>query len=204
MKAFLMLFSGFYFVALFLPIAQSASLDSCGVLIPEIPGFKLNVRAEDGVCYGELVSNVNLNPDILTEENFFLIEPVEFEKSLAASGRFDGNDKYIYNYAADDSFQQGLETGRVDLAHSSASSSAEVRVLMSPFMLWSSDNEIAAADRKFSLKKKGLWFDCFYGLKGVSGATVKFSACVPRSNLKSDPKLDDIKASFEAMIPSKR
>lgn len=204
MKAFLMLFSGFYFVALFLPIAQSASLDSCGVLIPEIPGFKLNVRTEDGVCYGELVSNVNLNPDILTEENVFLIEPVEFEKSLAASGRFDGNGKYIYNYAADDSFQQGLETGRVDLAHSSASGSAEVRVLMSPFMLWNSDKEIAAADRKFSLKKKGLWFDCFYGLKGVNGATVKLSACVPRSNLKSDPKLDDIKASFEAMMPSKK
>jgi hypothetical protein len=203
MKILFMLFSGFYFIAFFLPIAQPASLDSCGVLIPEVPGFKLNVRAEGGVCYGELVSNVNLNPDVLTEENVFLIEPVEFAKSLAASGRFDGSGRYIYNYAADASFQQGLETGTVDLAHSSASGSAEVRVLISPFMLWNSDDEVAAAESKFSLGKNGLWFDCFYGLKGVKGATVTFSACLPRSNLKSDPKLADIKASFEAMMPSK-
>ncbi|WP_139831335.1 MULTISPECIES: hypothetical protein [unclassified Pseudomonas] len=104
MKVLFMLVSGFYFIAFFLPNAQSESLDRCGVLIPEIPGFKLSVRVEGGVCYGELISSVNLNPDVLTEENIFLIEPVEFERSLAASGRFDGNGKYIYNYAADDSF----------------------------------------------------------------------------------------------------
>lgn len=203
MKFCLTVFSGFSFIAFFLPIAQSASLDSCGVLIPEIPGFKLNVRAESGVCYGDLVSNVNLNPDILTEENVFIVEPVEFEKSLSASGRFDSHGKYIYSYAVDDALHQESEAGSVDFVHSSASGSAAVRVTMSPFMLWNSDGDIAAAKNKFSLDKTGLWFDCFYGLKGVKDATVKFSACVPRSNLRSDPKLSDIKASFEAITPSK-
>lgn len=202
MKKFFMRLSGLSLTAVF-SVAQSQPLDMCGVSIPDIPGFKLNVKAESGICYGELISKVNLSPDILTEENVFLIEPVEFEKSLAASGRFDSNGKYIYSYAVDDVLQQGPETGKVDLANSSASGSAAVRVLMSPFMLWGSDKDIAAAKSKFSLRKKGLWFDCFYGLKGVKGATVKFSACVPRSNLKGDPKLSDIRSSFEAMTPSK-
>jgi hypothetical protein len=202
MKFLMMMFSGFFFVG-FLPIAQSEPLNMCGVVIPEIPGFKLSMKAESGVCYGRLVSTVNLNPDILTEENIFLIEPVDFEKSLVASGRFDNNGKYIYSYADDDTFLQESETGSVDLIHSLASGSAAVRVIMSPFMLWGSDEEIAAAKSKFSLEKKGLWFDCFYGLKGIGGATVKFSACVPRSNLKGDPKLSDIKSSFEKITASK-
>lgn len=120
-------------LAAVLSVAQSHPLVMCGVSIPDIPGFKLNVKLEDGICYGELVSSVSLRPDILTEENVFLIEPVEFEKSLAASGRFDSNGKYKYSYAADDALQQGSETGEVDLVHSSASGSAAVRVLMSPF-----------------------------------------------------------------------
>lgn len=193
---------GLFLMSVF-SMAQLQSSNICGVSIPDIPGFKLNVKLEDGICYGELVSNVSLRPDILTEENVFLIEPVEFEKSLAASGRFDSNGKYKYSYAADDALQQGSETGEVDLAHSSASGSAAVRVLMSPFMLWDSEKDRAAAESKYSVRKKGLWFDCFYGLKSVKDATVKFSACVPRSNLKSDPKLSDIRSSFEAMTPSK-
>lgn len=196
------LLSGFSFFA-FLPIAQSEPMNICGVVMLDIPGFELSVRVEGGVCYGELVSNVNLNPDILTEENVFLIESVNFEKSLAASGRFDSSGKYIYSYAADENFRQGPETGSVDLVHSFASGTAAVRVITSPFMLWVSDEEISAAKSKFSLDKEGLWFDCFYGLKGINGATVKFSACVPRSNLKGDPQLSDIKLSFEKITASK-
>ncbi|MFJ2322953.1 hypothetical protein [Pseudomonas sp. NPDC087817] len=202
MKKNFMRLTGFSLIAV-LSSAQSQPLDMCGVSIPDIPGFILSVKAEGEVCYGELISNVILRPDILTEENVFLIEPVAFEKSLAASGRFDMNGKYIYSYATDEALQQASETGKVDLAHSTASGSAAIRVLMSPFMLWDSEKDIATAEKKFSLTKNGLWIDCFYGLKGVKGATVKFSACVPRSNLKGDPKLSDIRSSFEAMTPSK-
>lgn len=201
MKKFFMYLTGLSLVSA-LPVSEAQSSAMCGVLIPDIPGFKLSVKVEGGVCYGELVSNVSLSPDVLSEENVFLIEPVEFEKSVAASGRFDSNGKYIYSYAADETLQQASESGTVDFARSLASGSAAVRVLMSPFMLWDSKKDIAAAERKFSLRKNGLWFDCFYGLKGVNGATVKFSACVPRSNLKDDPKLSDIRSSFEAMKSS--
>ncbi|TWD47642.1 hypothetical protein [Pseudomonas sp. SJZ131] len=203
MKILFMLLSGLSFSALS-SFAQSEPLDMCGVTIPEITGFKLSVRAENGVCYGDLVSSVNLNPDILTEENVFIVESVGFDKSLNVSGRFDSSGKYIYSYAVDDALHQESEAGSVDIVHSLAWGSAAVRVIMSPFMLWNSDEDIAAAKNKFSLDKTGLWFDCFYGLKGMKDNTVKFSACVPRSNLKSDPKLSDIKASFEAITPSKK
>ncbi|WP_339466812.1 hypothetical protein [Pseudomonas sp. EA_65y_Pfl2_P74] len=61
---------GLFLMSVF-SVAQSQPSNICGVSIPDIPGFKLNVKLEDGICYGELVSNVSSRPDILTEENIF-------------------------------------------------------------------------------------------------------------------------------------
>ncbi|TWD47641.1 hypothetical protein FBY12_3355 [Pseudomonas sp. SJZ131] len=162
-------------------IVRSETLKACGVIIPEVHGFQLNIKAESGVCYGDMVSRVKLSSDVWTEENAFIIEPVLFEKSLSDSGCFNSQGKYIYRYAVDDVMHQESEAEWVDFAHSSASVSTAVRVMMSPFMLWNSDEEISIAKKKFFQAKTGLWFDCFYGLKGMKGITVKFSACVHRS-----------------------
>lgn len=191
----------FAFVALSItPICFSQSgdpLEACGINLPEVPGFNLSVKAENGICYGDLISNLDLNPGVLTEENSFRVEPVGFHKSVTESGRFNEQGTYTYSYAVEDMLLQDSEVGRVDFAKLSAFGSASIRVLISPFSLWGSDENIAAANDRYSINKTGLWMDCFYGLTSVRGRTVKLSACLPRSSVKTDPKVSDLKAAFE-------
>ncbi|WP_436273211.1 hypothetical protein [Pseudomonas sp. LjRoot277] len=187
-------------LSILLSSAVSAKpLSACGVSIPEVPGFSVEFRAENNICYGEFASKIKLNPDILTEENVFIIEPVPFEARLKDTARFDGKGNYIYNYAVDDVIRQTNEEGKVSLEQLTASGTASLRVVMSPFMLWSSEEDINAAREKFSIASSGLRFDCFYGLAGVGKSTVTFSVCVPRSTDIADPKLSDIKAAFQAI-----
>lgn len=178
-------------------MAKSESLEACGVSIPEIPGFKLAIRSEDNTCYGELTSIIELNPAVLAEENTFIIEPVQFKSRLETSGRFSRGGSYIYSYSVDESIQQVSEKGMVNLDDSTASGTATLRIKMSPFMLWDSEDDIGKAQKKFSMSQTGLLFDCFYGLVGVGNATATLSACVPRSSDKKDPKIADIKTAFE-------
>ncbi|SDY62768.1 hypothetical protein [Pseudomonas sp. NFIX28] len=184
-------------------MAESESLEVCGVSIPEIPGFKLTIRVEDNVCYGELVSTMDLNPAVLAEENNFIIEPISFKSRLDTSGRFSRNGSYTYNYSVDETIQQVSEAGKVNLDDSIASGTATLRIKMSPFMLWDSEENINKAQKKFSISKTGLLFDCFYGLVGVGDATATLSACVPRSVDKMDPKITDVKTAFENIKPKR-
>ncbi|WP_283189443.1 hypothetical protein [Pseudomonas sp. PMCC200344] len=179
--------------------ASAKALSACGVSIPEVPGFSLEIRAENNICYGEFASKIKLNPDILIEENVFIIEPVPFETRLKDTARFDGKGNYIYSYAVDDVIRQTDEEGKVSLEQLTASGTASLRVVMSPFILWSSEEDISAASEKFSIASSGLRFDCFYGLAGVGKSTVTLSVCVPRSTDIADPKLSDIKAAFQAI-----
>lgn len=182
-------------------MAKSESLEACGVSVPEIPGFKLTIRSEDNICYGELTSVIELNPAILAEENTLIIEPIPFKTRLDTSGRFNKGGSYIYNYSADESVQQVSEKGKVNVGNSIAFGTATLRIKMSPFMLWGSEENINKAQQKFSISKTGLLFDCFYGLIGVGNSTATLSACVPRSTDKMDPKITDIKTSFENIKP---
>lgn len=184
-------------------VVGAESLSVCGVLVPEVPGFNLTIRSENDVCYGELTSKIKLNQEVLTEENVFIIEPVSFEIRLKDSARFDEKGDYIYNYAVEDMIQQSSEEGKVSLEHLSASGSASLRVVMSPFMLWGSEENISIAREKFAIANAGLRFDCFYGLAGVGKSTVTLSACVPRSTDAADPKISDIKAAFKSIKADK-
>lgn len=184
-------------------VVKSESLEACGVSIPEILGFKLTIRSEDNICYGELTSITELNPAILAEENTFIIEPIPFKNRLETSGRFNRGGSYSYNYSADESIQRISEKGSVNLSHLIATGTATLRIKISPLMLWESEENINKAQQKFSTSKTGLLFDCFYGLAGLGNSTATLSACVPRSTDNMDPKIVDIKTAFENIKPKK-
>ena len=182
-------------------VVHADSLEACGVFIPEIPGFKVTVKSENNICYGELVSLVELSPPILVEENTFTIRPISFQNALKESGRFNRKGGYIYNYSVDGAIEQISEKGKVNVERSIAFGTAELRVTMSPFTLWDSEESIGKAQEKFSILKSGLKFSCFYGLIGVGRSTAMLSACVPKSSNKMDPTIEDIKTAFEKIKP---
>lgn len=182
-------------------VAHADSLEACGAFIPEIPGFKVTVKSENSICYGELVSLVELSPPILVEENTFTIRPISFRNALKESGRFSRKGGYIYNYSVDGAIEQVSEKGKVNVERSVAFGAAELRVTMSPFTLWDSEKSISKVQEKFSILKSGLKFSCFYGLVGVGRSTATLSACVPKSSNKTDPTIEDIKAAFEKIKP---
>ncbi|WP_448094289.1 hypothetical protein [Pseudomonas lini] len=178
-------------------VVHTDSLEACGAFIPEIPGFRLTVKSENNICYGELVSLVELGPPVLVEENIFIIRPISFKNALKESGRFNKKGGYIYNYSVDGAVEQISEKGRVDFRRSIALGTAALRITMSPFILWDSEENIKKAQEKFSILKSGLQFSCFYGLVGIGHSTATLSACVPKSSNNTDPTIDDIKSTFE-------
>lgn len=181
-------------------VVHADSLEACGAFIPEISGFKVTVKSENNICYGELVSLVELSPPILVEENTFTIRPTSFQNALKESGRFNRKG-YIYNYSVDGAIEQISEKGMVSVERSVAFGTAELRVTMSPSTLWDSEESISKAQEKFSILKSGLKFSCFYGLVGVGRSTATLSVCVPKSSNKMDPTIDDIKTAFEKIKP---
>ncbi|WP_347902737.1 hypothetical protein [Pseudomonas purpurea] len=174
-------------------------LEACGVAVPDIPGFELSVTQEDGICYGKLVSRVALNPGILEEENTFMIHPVPFQQQIEASGRFDATHRYRYRYDVDEVIAQVSGTSEGSIEQRRLLGTALVRITMSPFVLWASDEAISQAMQTFSIPRTGLLMDCFYGVAGVGEASVTLSACVPRSTDSADPRLDDIKSAFNQL-----